>query len=174
MMVLPRPNSIPSGFPCLGVAFCGRRVFRRAVAAFSLVEVSIALGVFALGIVSVFGLLPIGLQLSRESARQLVEGNILQQISNDAQVTDFATLTGSSYSPTYYFDDQGILLSGPAKKFYTVTGQVYPTMNIPSTSTPAPSATDGLVWNSMAVMKLLIQSPSGTSTRFIYIAKLAN
>ena len=93
-------------------------------AAFSLIEVVLAIGVFAFGFVAVLGLLPTGLQLYRESVQTSVSSQIAQRVINDAQQTDYPVLTDESNLPgsldafTFqapkvlagafrYFDEQG-------------------------------------------------------------------
>jgi len=97
---------------------------RAGTAAFSLVEVVLAVGVFAFGFVAVLGLLPTGLQLFRESVQTSVSSQIAQRVINDAQQTDYTVLTDESNLPdsldtfTFqapkvlagafrYFDEQG-------------------------------------------------------------------
>lgn len=95
-----------------------------ASAAFSLIEVVLAIGVIAFGFVSILGLLPTGLQLFREAVETSVSSQIAQRVINDAQQTDFKVLTDEDNLPASldtftfqgpavavgafrYFDDQG-------------------------------------------------------------------
>jgi len=59
----------------------------RAIEAFTLVEVTIALGVVVFCLVSVFGLLAVGTNLSQISIDQTAAVNILTQVSSDLNAT---------------------------------------------------------------------------------------
>jgi len=75
-------------------------------AAFTLVEVALALGIIAMAFVPVLGLLPVGLDVSRKAIDATVAAQIVQQLTNEARQTDFSTLSALS-GATAYFDDQG-------------------------------------------------------------------
>lgn len=87
-------------------------------AAFSLVEVTLALGIFAFAITAIFGLLPLGLSSFRQAMDTSVSSQICQRVINDAQQTDFSVLTtvtsqntassnGNVKQPLRYFDNEG-------------------------------------------------------------------
>lgn len=87
-------------------------------AGFSLVEVTLAIGVAAVAIVSLLALLPVGLGQAREAIDTTVTAQIATRLANDAQQTDFDTLTAEEtgkppsdktfrQSAIRYFDDQG-------------------------------------------------------------------
>ncbi len=86
-------------------------------AAFSLVEVTLALGIMAFSFTSIIGLLPLGLTVFRQAIDVSVSSQIVQRVANDAQQTDFSLLIGDvSGTPlvgtdgtkaTRYFDEQG-------------------------------------------------------------------
>jgi len=65
--------------------------------AFSLVEVTIALGIVAFGVVAIFALLPAGLQLVRESTDESIASGILTMMASDVQ----AKTTNPSESPRF-------------------------------------------------------------------------
>ena len=81
-------------------------------------EVTLALGVMAFAFISVFGLLPTGLNTFRQAIDASVESQIAQKVLNDAQQTDFTQLikdysgnpiTSGTSGIKYvrFFDDQG-------------------------------------------------------------------
>ena len=87
---------------------------------FSLVEVTIALGIVAFVLMALFALLPIGLNLVRESSEEGVAANILSGLASDLKNSG-ATETvaavhqipiGSVGTGVVYFDMAGRLLEG--------------------------------------------------------------
>lgn len=78
---------------------------------FSLVEVTIAMAIAAIGILSVIGLIPQGMDTMRRATDQAVEGRIHQQILSELQMADFDALdtayVGAGGPLQFYYDDQG-------------------------------------------------------------------
>ena len=83
-----------------------------------MVEVTIAIGVVAFAFISVLGLIPTGLNDSRQAIDATVGSQIMQRVVNEAQQTDFdqlvkdyagATISGTNSGVKYvrFFDDQG-------------------------------------------------------------------
>src|SRR5213076_2760188 len=93
---------------CLpAMRFCNSRT-----GAFSLIEVTLALGIGAFCLIAVFGLVPVGLQTNRNATSQTAATNIIASVIADMRATT------SSTSPQY-----GITF-GTAKTFYVDgTGQ---------------------------------------------------
>jgi len=79
---------------------------RRELAAFSLVEVTLALGIVSVSLISLLGLLPAGLGVLRDSMDQTVHAQIVQRIASGLVTSDFAALS----SETLSFDEEGQLL----------------------------------------------------------------
>ncbi len=75
---------------------------------FSLVEVVLATGIMALGVVTILGLLPHGLELSRKTANEQAETRIVDVIVGELQSTDWSNLQPAP--KIRYFDDQGLEL----------------------------------------------------------------
>ena len=116
-------------------------------AAFTLVEIALALGIMAFALVSVFGLLPLGMTSFRQAIDLSVGSQIAQKIIDEAQQADFNTLTGVGTVPTgsaaqvskplRYFDVQGSeLFSNSASG---LTGMVYVANTRVVTATAVPS-----------------------------------
>lgn len=87
-------------------------LMRRSSAAFSLVEVTLAIGVAACALMPVVGLLPVGLNLYKRAAETSLSSQIMQQVLSEVQQTDFDILVGNAGTvnqqfPIYYFDEQG-------------------------------------------------------------------
>lgn len=69
------------------------QVFRKATCrAFSLVEVTLSIGVVAFAFVSLFALIPVGLDTFREGMGTTVGAQIAQRVIAEAQQTDFDLL----------------------------------------------------------------------------------
>ncbi len=89
----------------------------RSTAAFSLVEVTVALGIAAFCLVAVFGLMPVGVQTNRNATSQTAATNIMAAVVADLRATPKTpgTWTGTSpqfgiplgTSTTLYFDSSG-------------------------------------------------------------------
>lgn len=112
-------------------------------AGFSLVEVSLALGIVAFGVIAVFGLLPAGLDTFRLSNDTAVSSQILQKIISEAQETDFDQLikdkTNNPISSgttgvkaIRYFDDQGKELTSGSGAIYYVNTRIQPATDSPA------------------------------------------
>ena len=81
------------------------RITQRSVASFSLVEVTLALGVAAFCLIAILGLLPAGLNTNQNSTRQTTANGILSAILTDIR----ATSRTATQSPLF-----GILMSPPS------------------------------------------------------------
>jgi len=83
---------------------------------FSLIEVTIAMAIAAVALVTLLGLIPQGMNTMREAGDQAIEGRIHQQLLNEIQMTPFEDSGGVSLINTYnnmefYYDGQGEELS---------------------------------------------------------------
>ena len=86
-----------------------------AAVAFSLVELTLAIGIAAFCLIAVFGLIPVGVQTNRNATSQTAATNILSSVVSDIR----ASPPGQTYSAKYhisrsklsnttlYFDGQG-------------------------------------------------------------------
>jgi uncharacterized protein (TIGR02598 family) len=79
---------------------------------FSLVEVTVALGVTAFCLVAVFGLLPVGLKANQNSISQTAAGSILSAVISDLRATPKNASSSIQYGITFgsettlYFDNE--------------------------------------------------------------------
>ena len=90
------------------------RMCSRNVAAFSLVEVVLALGVAAICLLGIFGLMPIGVKTQRNATSQTTAANIIAAVVADLRATPSPSSTSSQFNITFgtnppplYFDDTG-------------------------------------------------------------------
>lgn len=79
--------------------------------AFTLVEVTLALGVVAFAIMALLGALPMGILSVRESMQQTVHAHILRQIAADLDLLPLSDLPAYA-AKNQYFDYDGIRLAG--------------------------------------------------------------
>lgn len=90
-----------------------KRYLRRSVDSFSLVELTLALGVAALCLISVFGLLPVGLKSNHNAASQSAAASIIAAVVADMRATPKTATTSTQYGvsfgapKTLYFDSEG-------------------------------------------------------------------
>jgi len=78
------------------------------VRAFTLVEVVLALGVASFGLISMLGLLTIGLKTFHDAINTTTEAEITQQIANQLELANYSTISTNTTSTYYYFTQEGI------------------------------------------------------------------
>ena len=82
-------------------------------AAFSLVEVTLSLGIAAFCLIAVFGLMPVGVQTNRNASSQTAATNIMAAVVADLRATPSASNTSTQFGITFgtprtlYFDGAG-------------------------------------------------------------------
>jgi uncharacterized protein (TIGR02598 family) len=90
-------------------------VKKRSTAAFSLVELTLAIGIAAFCLIAVFGLMPVGVQTNRNATSQTAATSILSNVIADLRATPKAASTSTQYgiafsansTTTLFFDGQG-------------------------------------------------------------------
>ena len=81
--------------------------------AFSLVEVTLALGIAAFCLIAVFGLLPVGMQTNRNAKSQTRATNLMAAVMADLRATPSTKTTSLQFcipltgTRTLYFDSEG-------------------------------------------------------------------
>lgn len=103
---------------------------------FSLVEVVLAIGVVSFAFVAIFALIPLGLGSFRQAIDNSVGSQIVQRLINEAQQTDYPTLTATPATQRY-FDDQGNEVTSINDSIYTVQISVLAPTTLPNSVTPA-------------------------------------
>ncbi len=111
-------NTFQNGFNRQSVLRCSVK----PAGGFSLVEVTIAIGIIAFAFVALMGLLPTGLGIFKQAMDTSVGAQIAQRVAGELQETDYFTLLKScdpdlttfqdadtqyGVLPRRYFDDQG-------------------------------------------------------------------
>ena len=89
---------------------------RRSNFAFSLVEVTLALGIAAFCLIAVFGLMPVGVQTNRNATSQTAATNILSSVVSDIRASPKGHTNSVKYGirrskgniTTVCFDGQGV------------------------------------------------------------------
>lgn len=90
----------------------------RHLGAFTLVEVSISIGVVAFAMIAMLGLIPVGLTTFQEASTLSVRSQIVQAISNEIARSDSANIQGRDY----FFDNEGnVLEENQPGRIYTAT-----------------------------------------------------
>lgn len=85
---------------------------------FSLVEIVLAIGIIAFAFVALFGLLPVGLKVFRESVDEANETWILQSLNSMAQTTEWSKLDDLDHNrggDIYYFDEEARMVDTEAR-----------------------------------------------------------
>lgn len=126
---------------------------------FSLVEVVLAVGIMALGVVTILGLLPHGMEMSRKTANEQAETRILDQIVGELQTTNWDSV-GQFGKQTRYFDDQGLEITNGNQDFDVLLSYVAE-VNVPDADVKLPTNRDGVDVNHnlRRVMVKLISKP---------------
>ncbi len=83
--------------------------YRRAALArgFSLIEVTLALGIVSFALITILGVMPVGLNSLRDAVDETTESQIIRQIGAEATLLPFASIQTEMEGKTYYFDDEG-------------------------------------------------------------------
>jgi len=88
-------------------------VKERFTSGFSLVELTLALGIAAFCLIAVFGLLPVGVQTNRNATSQTAATNIMAAVVSDLRATPTFNTTSTEFGITFgtnatlYFDGSG-------------------------------------------------------------------
>jgi uncharacterized protein (TIGR02598 family) len=93
--------------------------------AFSLIEVTLALGVAAISLVTIFALLPLGVQTNQRSIEQTASADILSAIAGDLRATPVTSPRGgATTSPQFHIAIPAAGSTGPpATLFFNSAGQ---------------------------------------------------
>ncbi len=132
-------------------------------AAFSLIEVTIAIGVVAVALLSLLGVVPTGLNTLRSAMDSTVEAQIIQKFSGETLLTPFSGLKDKFSETTFYYDQEGQAQTSPTTNTrYWLTANIA-TPLYPGSATVATSDTiaDSLV----SVQVKLVSAPSASAAQ---------
>ena len=133
--------------------------------AFSLVEIALALGIIAFGLVAVFGLMPLGLSSFKKAMDISVGAQIAQVVIDDAQQSEFSSLINGQTVPfaqaIRYFDEQGTEGKvGQVGMIYEVNTRIAPSTSMPETT----STGSGAVNVDIATVTVQVANDPGNQT----------
>ena len=142
-----------------GVARPGLRT-----AAFSLIEVTIALGIFAFAMIPVIGLAASGMKTLRNSMDDSVQIDIVRKTVGEAMRVPFANLSAAFDKQIFYFDDEGVQqASSNAQTVFVASAAV--------TAPPSLLATDGSI---AQLLKVTVHHFENTNSKTVYSQLIIN
>lgn len=104
--------------------------------AFSLVEVTLAIGIVGFALLAIFALIPVGLTAGRDSIDATRSSLIAQDLKIRAQVAATSTVFGATSDVAlgpWFYDREGVYVENPtsnsASVLYRVTGFIHATWN---------------------------------------------
>lgn len=104
---------------------------------FSLVEVALAVAIAALAIITLLGLLPQGLEMSRKTSQLTTNSNILDQVIRNYENMQFSSLPTSK--TLKYYTDQGLEVTASSNEIsYVVQIDPQQPASLPKTETDEP------------------------------------
>jgi|ERR1041385_2090323 uncharacterized protein (TIGR02598 family) len=151
----------------------------RRAHAFSLVELTLALGVAAFCLLAVFGLMPISVQTNRNATSQTQAANIMAAVIADLRATPTSSTTSTQFGITFgtcrrlYFDSEGqVTAFGACDETITLPPtsryQLNVTWNVPNStgacSAALPCADLKVTWP--AAVDPTTTTPSGSAEMF--------
>lgn len=116
-----------------------------------------ALGIVAFALLPLFALLPISMNIHRESIEATLTAQMVQCVLHDANQTEFESLTnGNANLGPYYFDNEGIQVDSAttARLFDVKVDVVYPAT--------MPSSGTGLSRNLAKLEIQMVRNPGGS------------
>ena len=141
------------------------RSFARFPHGFSLIEVTIALGVFAFAMIPIIGLVSSGMKSLRGSMDEGVRGEIVRKVVAEAgrvPYTNLSTFSGS----LFYFDDEGVQqASSNAQTIFVASNSVY-------AATPPSLITSDT--NIAQLLKVTVRHFADTNNKTVYSQLILN
>lgn len=91
--------------------------------AFTLIEVTMAIGIASFAVLSMLGVMAVGMKTLRGAIDTTVQAQITQGLVASLKQADFSTLTNAS-SWNRVYDDRGVVATTEAAKMYSASVQV--------------------------------------------------
>ncbi len=133
-------------------------------AAFSLVEVVLALGVVSFGLISLMGLLTVGLKTFHEAMGATTKAEIAQRLANQLQLASYSAISTNTTASYYYFTEEGLATNA--------SGGIYSARIDPPTKFTVPGGDSTAAANTLKVVIYIWSknSPQATNAVPIQIA----
>lgn len=129
----------------------------RDLRAFSLVEVTIAIGIVSFILLTMLGLMPVGLSTLRQAMDQTVEGQIVQKLNGDILMTPFSQIADKYSGQTIYFNEEGVETNAYGSRYRA-------NVSLGSASYPGASTNTA---NSIQVVRIdLVRTRDSSTNRF--------
>ena len=147
----------------------------KTMCGFSLIEVVIAVGIASFALVTIMGLLPVGLSTFKSTINTAVGTQIAQRIFNDLEIANFANIP---ISTNRFFDEQGTELTSsgasnaPNCIYWAQVNRAASTTFLNTTSTNLYTITVMVAYNprgSLPAAKVFAQSNPATLTFSTFI-----
>ena len=132
--------------------------------AFSLIEVIIALGIFAFVVVPIIALVSSGMKSLRQSMDDSVRGEIVRKVVGEAMRVPYANLGTEFNGINFYFDDEGVQQgSSNAQTIFVVSNTVDNPPSLVTSNT-----------NIAQLLKVTVQHFADTNNKTIYSQLILN
>jgi len=129
----------------------------RELLAFSLVEVTIAIGIVSFILLTMLGLMPVGLSTLRQAMDQTVEGQIAQKLNGDILMTPFSQIAAKYSGKTLYFNDEGVETNASGSRY---------TARVSLASASYPGASTNMASSLQVVRVDLVKMHDSSTNRF--------
>lgn len=131
---------------------------------FSLIEVTIALGVFSFAMLPIIGLVSSGMKSLRGSMDDSVRGDIVRKVVAEAMSVPYTELSAAFHGKLFYFDDEGVQQgSSNAQTVFVASNSV--------TAAPALVTTDV---NIAQLLKVAVRHFADTNNKTVYSQLILN
>jgi uncharacterized protein (TIGR02598 family) len=107
---------------------------------FSLIEVTISLGIASFALIALLGLVPLALGTLRQSMDVSTETQIFQQLASEANTLDFSAVTNSSFASGFprFYDESGARITSVQSASYKVA-LTLSTCSVPGAAAASPA-----------------------------------
>lgn len=130
---------------------------------FSLVEVTLAIGILSFSILTVLGLMPTGLTTMRKAMNSTIETQIVRQVGGELLLIPHSQLPKVVTDPPRYFDDEGQEQSAlAADTCYALT------MNLEQSVYPGATNADAkALASSLSTIQVILDHVAGDSQKVV-------